>query len=231
MKKIGIIGGIGPESTIKYYRLLIELYKVKQASNNYPELLLQSIDMTQMLKYVFTNDFESLVEFMKVRIQMLEKAGVDYVAMASNTPHVAFDAIAKAVNVPMISIVEETCKFIASGGYKKVGLLGTQTTMGMGFYQKPGKLFDIQIISPNEEAQEFIHQKYMGELVFNQILPKTKMKLVQIIHDLEIRENIEGIILGGTELPLILSQNDFENIKVFDTTQIHVNSILDKMLE
>ena len=231
MKKIGIIGGIGPESTIKYYRLIIELFKNKNIKNNYPEILLHSVNMTQMLKLVFTDNFSGLVDFMKLRIKALEKAGADYVAMASNTPHIVFNEIANSVDVPMISIVDEACKKVAKGGHRRVGLLGTRTTMSKGFYQKSADQFDIEIISPDIEAQNFIHNKYLGELVYNHIIPDTKNELIKIVNQLAREKWIEGIILGGTELPLILSQNDFENIKVFDTTQIHVNAILDRMYE
>jgi aspartate racemase len=230
MNKIGIIGGIGPESTVEYYRLLIKLFRAKLDTNQYPEILLHSIDMTEMLGYVFNNQLDKLVEFLKSKIQILEKSNVDYVALASNTPHLVFDKLAESVNVKMISIVEETCKVISKSGIKKVGLLGTKSTMSKGFYQKVGENNRIKIVIPNVENQNYIHEKYMDELVFNEIIPETKKHLIRIINELEVNENIEGIVLGGTELPLILKQEDFNNLKVFNTTEIHVNAILNKML-
>jgi aspartate racemase len=230
MNKIGIICGIGPESTIEYYRMLIKLYRAKLNTNQYPEILLQSIDMTEMLDYVFNNEYDNLVEFLKSKIAILEQSNVDYVALASNTPHLVFDKLSKSVNVKMISIVEETCKSIAKTGIKKVGLLGTKSTMSKGFYQSVAKNNGIEIVTPNEENQNYVHEKYMGELVFNQINPDTKKRLIQIVNELEDKEQIEGIILGGTELPLILEQKDFDKLKVFNTTEIHVNAILDRMI-
>jgi len=230
MNKIGIIGGIGPESTIEYYRMLIKLYRAKLNTNQYPEILLQSIDMTEMLDYVFNNEYDNLVEFLKSKIAILEQSNVDYVALASNTPHLVFDKLSKSVNVKMISIVEETCKSIVKTGIKKVGLLGTKSTMSKGFYQSVAKNNGIEIVTPNEENQNYVHEKYMGELVFNQINPDTKKRLIQIVNQLEDKEQIEGIILGGTELPLILEQKDFDKLKVFNTTEIHVNAILDRMI-
>ena len=231
MKRVGIIGGIGPESTIEYYRLILKLYQERLSTNQYPEILLHSINMTKMLSFVFKDELDNLIEFLKERVQLLENSNVEYVALASNTPHLVFDQLANSVNVKMISIVEETCKSISKSGLKKVGLLGTKSTMSKGFYQKTGERYGIKIVVPDEENQNFVHEKYMGELVFNQIIPETKNQLVQIVKDLEFTEQIEGLILGGTELPLILQQIDFEKIKVFDTTQIHVNAIIDKMLK
>jgi len=230
MNKIGIIGGIGPESTVEYYRLLIKTFRERLNTNQYPEILLHSIDMTEMLNYVFTNQLDELVEFLKSKIKILEKLNVDYIALASNTPHLVFEKLQESVNVKMISIVEETCKAISIAGIKKVGLLGTKSTMSKGFYQKVGENNGIKIVIPNEENQNYIHEKYMDELVFNKIIPETKKELIQIINGLEVNENIEGIVLGGTELPLILKQEDFDNIIVFNTTEIHVNAILNKML-
>lgn len=230
MKKIGIIGGIGPESTVEYYRLLIKLFRTKLDTNQYPEILLHSIDMTEMLGYVFDNQLYELVKFLKSKIKILEKSNVDYVALASNTPHLVFEKLQESVNVKMISIVEETCIAISKSGIKKVGLLGTKSTMSKGFYQKVGENNGIEIVIPNDENQNFVHEKYMGELVFNHINPKTKERLIQIVNDLVIEEKIEGIVLGGTELPLILEQKDFDKLTVFNTTEIHVNAILDKMI-
>lgn len=230
MNKIGIIGGIGPESTIEYYRMLIKLFRAKLNANQYPEILLQSIDMTEMLDYVFNNKLDKLVEFLKNKIQILEQSNVDYVALASNTPHLVFDKLSQSVNVKMISIVEETCKSISKKGIKKVGLLGTKSTMSKGFYQSVAKKNGIEIVIPSEENQNYVHKKYIDELVFNQINSDTKERLIQIVNQLEDREQIEGIILGGTELPLILEQKDFDKLKVFNTTEIHVNAILDRMI-
>jgi len=229
MKKIGIIGGVGPESTIEYYRLIINRFQEKLSTKDYPELVIKFINMTEMLSYVFNNQMDKLVDFLAVHIEDLEKSGVDYVAIASNTPHIVFDRLADKVNVPMISIVEKTCKEIQREKLKKVGLFGTKSTMTNGFYQKTAQKNGIEIVIPTTENQDYIHQKYMGELVFNRILPETKKQLIQIVNKLKETESIEGLILGGTELPLILNQTDFIDIEVFDTTKIHVESIVDRM--
>lgn len=230
MNKIGIIAGIGPASTVEYYNFIIRGFRERLSTKDYPEMLLHSINMTEMLSYVFKGELEKLVGFLKEKVRVLEETGVDYVALASNTPHLVFDKLAEAVDVPMISIVEETCQVIAESKLTKLGLLGTKSTMSMGFYQSVGAKQGIEIVIPDEKQQDYVHEKYMGELVFNEIKEETKLRLIGIVDKLKEEENIEGVILGGTELPLILQQEDFHRLKVFNTTEIHVNAILDKML-
>jgi aspartate racemase len=231
MKKTGLLGGIGPESTIEYYRQIIKRFQERLNTKNYPEILMNSINMTEMLSYVFNNQLDKLVDFLSERVKVLEKAGADYVAIASNTPHIVFDRLTADVKIPLISIVEETCKTIHEKGLKRVALFGTKSTMTAGFYQKTAEKYTIEMITPDPENQDYIHQKYMSELVFNNILPETKKQLIQIVAELIKNESIEGLVLGGTELPLILKQSDFNNIEVFDTTKIHVESIVNKMIE
>jgi aspartate racemase len=231
MKKIGLIGGIGPESSIEYYRLIIKRFQEKLNTKDYPELIINSINMTQMLDYVFNNQLDKLVDFLMERINDLEKTGVDYIAIASNTPHIVFDKLVEKSNTPLISIVEATCKEVKDRKVQRVALFGTKSTMTNGFYNDVAQKHGINIVIPDNEKQEFIHNKYMTELIFNKIVPETKERLIQFIRELKEKESIEGLILGGTELPLILKQSDFDDIKIFNTTEIHVESIVAKMIE
>ena len=231
MKRIGIIGGIGPESTIAYYRLLVKGFQERQKTTDYPDIMISSINMTEMLGYVFASNPDKLVDFIVNKIEVLEKTGVDYIAIASNTPHMVFDRIAERTHTPLISIVEETCKVIRDKKMHKVGLLGTKSTMTTGFYQRTAERYGIEIVIPTIEQQDYIHSKYMSELLFNNIVPETKEQLIRIVRELEEKEYIEGLILGGTELPLILNQADFADLEIVDTTLIHVESILERMME
>jgi aspartate racemase len=231
MKKIGLIGGVGPESSIEYYRLIIKRFQERLDTKDYPEIIINSINMTEMLSFVFNNQLDQLTDFLADKIVTLQQAGVDFAAIASNTPHMVFDRLNEKVSLPMISIVEETCRFIKFKGLRKVGLFGTKSTMTKGFYQKAAGQYGIELIIPVPEDQDYIHEKYMTELVFNKIEPDTKNRLLQIAGKLIDKESIEGLILGGTELPLILNQSDFNDIMIFDTTKIHVESIVSKMIE
>lgn len=231
MKKLGLIGGVGPESSIEYYRLIIKQFQERLDSKDYPEMIINSINMTEMLSYVFNNQLDKLVDFLSVRIKSLELSGVDYGAIASNTPHIVYDKLAERTSIPLISIVEETCKVISSKNLQHVGLFGTKSTMTNGFYNRVAERYGIDIIVPDSDRQDYIHHKYMSELVFNKILPDTKQRLIEIVKELKEKRQIQGLILGGTELPLILKQSDFNNIEIFDTTKIHVESIVTRMIE
>lgn len=231
MKQLGLIGGVGPESSIAYYRLIIKRFQERLNTKDYPEIIINSINMTEMLDYVFSNRLERLIDFLVARISILEKSGVDFAAIASNTPHIVFDELTKRVNIPMISIVEETCKFIAQKNMKRVGLFGTKSTMTFGFYQKIAARYGIEVFIPEAGNQDYIHEKYMTELVLNKIIPETKLQLLRIVTELQETKSIEGLILGGTELPLILSQSDFRDLEIFDTTRIHVESLVTSMIE
>lgn len=231
MKKPAIIGGIGPESTIEYYRQIIRQYQEKLNTRDYPEVLIHSINMTKMLELVFSNQLDRLVAFLMERISVVEKAGADFVAIASNTPHLVFDQLVKQVHIPMISILEETCKAISKNNFRRVGLFGTKSTMSSGIYHRAAEKHEIIVCIPSGPEQDFIHDKYMSELVYNIIKPETKSALIEIVRKLHREENIEGLILGGTELPLILNQEDFQDIHIFDTTRIHVKSIVEMMVK
>ncbi len=231
MKKLGLIGGVGPESSIAYYRLIIQRFQERLNTKEYPEILIHSINMTEMLDYVFTNQLDKLVDFLAARILILERAGVDFAAIASNTPHIVFDKLAERAHIPLISIVEETCLFIASKKLKRVGLFGTKSTMTFGFYQKIAGKYGLEVVIPNPPEQDYIHEKYMSELVLNKVIPETKNQLLRIVKELHEKESIEGLILGGTELPLILNQSDFEDFEIVDTTKIHVESLVTRMIE
>ncbi|NQZ77078.1 MAG: amino acid racemase [Ekhidna sp.] len=231
MKKFGLIGGIGPESTAKYYQLIIKEYRKRLQTEAYPEFIIKSINMTEMLEFIFRKDFDGLVDFLNTYLTEFHRLGIDFSALASNTPHIVFDQLNELSKLPLTSIVEETCSVIQSNQLKCVGLLGTKSTKEAGFYQAKSEQHGFDIITPEEEQREYINRKYFEELVFNQIEPTTKSNLIEIVHDLRKKNEIQGLVLGGTELSLILDQSDFEEIKVFYTTKIHVEAIVSQMIQ
>lgn len=230
MKKFGLIGGVGPESTITYYRLIIKRFLEISESSSYPDFLIKNVNMAQMIDYVVDQDYDKLVTFLINATNDMEKAGIDFGAIASNTPHIVYDKLIDKINLPMISIVEESCKAAQIMNIKKIGLFGTKSTMTNGFYQKTAKRFGLEIITPTKNQIDYIHDKYMSELIFNDIKVKTKDGLIKIVNDLQNKHAIQGLILGGTELSLILSQKDFENMHLLDSAIIHVNAIVDEMI-
>ncbi len=226
-----MIAGIGPASTVVYYQSIVQEYRRRLATTHYPEMVMHNIDMTAMLKLVYARQLDELVSFLKQRVDVLETAGADFAFLASNTPHLVFDRLASVVNLPMISIVEACCSDVAARGLKKVGLLGTKSTMNAGFYQEKAAACGFEVCIPGLEAQGYVDDKYMNELLYNIVLPETHKALLEVVHTMRSEDRIEGVILGGTELPLILSQEDMADFPLFDTTQIHVRAIVDRMME
>jgi|ERR1700752_231517 len=230
MKTLGLIGGIGPESTIDYYRLLVAGCR-ERAGGKYPPVVINSVDLQRLIKWMTADELELATDYLVVEIEKLEKAGVDFAAMASNTPHRVFDRIQKRTSLPLVSIVEATCRRVQSLGMKMVGLLGTKFTMQARFYPEVFSREGINLIMPGEAEQNYIHEKYMGELLNNVFLPETRAQLLKIVDGMIESRQIEGLILGGTELPLLLRDESHNGIPLLDTTRIHVDELLTHMLE
>jgi len=230
-KVIGIIGGIAPPSTIDYYQRIITGFQEKEGTRHYPSILINSIDMTKMLDLVSKKDFDALVDYLSSEIQKLKNCGVDFAVLASNTPHIVFEQLRKKSSIPLISVVEMTVKYTKTLGCKKLGLFGTKSTMQGGFYQAGFSKEGIEVIVPSLESQNYIHDKYMNEFVKGIFLEETKKAFIDIVHQMRQHNKIEGLILGGTELPFILKEKDFANFKLFNTTEIHVASILEYAMQ
>jgi aspartate racemase len=225
-KVIGIIGGIAPPSTIEYYRKIISGFQEKAQTRHYPSMVINSIDMTKMLEFVTNKEYDALVNYLSHEIQKLKDGGADFAAMASNTPHIVFEELQERSRIPLISIVNATVDYAKKLGMKKLGLFGTKSTMQSGFYQAGFSREGIEIVIPPLESQNEIHEKYMNELVKGIFLEGTKRIFLDIVHHMRQRDGIEGLILGGTELPFILKEEDFTNFTLLNTTEIHVESIL-----
>ncbi|MBS3788089.1 amino acid racemase [Candidatus Bipolaricaulota bacterium] len=223
MKKIGILGGMGPEASLEYYRLFITRAKEKEPEGRYPELIIYNLNFEDFCKPVSRGREEQVINLLRDKLVSLEKAGVDFALMASNTPHMYYDKLKKEVSIPLLSIVESTASVASEKGYDRLGLLGTKFTMTGDFYQKTFKKRGMEIVVPEKSKQEYIHEKIMNELVSGRILENTKKRLVEITGQMRKKEGIEATILGCTELPLILSEQE-TGFPVLDTTEIHVDA-------
>jgi len=229
-KLIGIIGGIGPESTIDYYRLFVSIYREHRPDGGYPPLLINSIDLARALKLVSSGDLEGLAAYMLEEIHRLARAGATHGLLSSNTPHIVFDEIESASPIPLISIVETTCRAAVERKLKRVGLFGTRFTMQGGFYQKVFAREGIEVAIPESDDQKFIHDTYLNELVNGIVRTETRERYIAIARRMKAAQGIEALVLGGTELPLLLRGAIDIGVTLLDTAHLHVERAVAELL-
>lgn len=229
MKTLGIIGGIGPGSTVDYYQTIIELYRARKGDGSYPPILINSIDLQRVLATVGAGELPALTAWLLTELQKLERAGADFAIMASNTPHIVFDELERKSPLPLISIVAETAAVAKRRGLKRVGLFGTRFTMQGPVYREVFGRHEIAVVVPDPADLEYIHEKYMSELVDGVFLPETRSGLLSIVDRMAERAEIDGVILGGTELPLILRDPEHNGIPLLNTTRIHCEAAVARM--
>jgi aspartate racemase len=230
MKTVGIIGGIGPESTIDYYRSMIAIYRQESTDGSSPSIVINSIDMRKAVAMFEANDLSGVADYLVVEVGRLAGAGADFGLLSANTPHIVFDEIQRRSPIPLISIVQATCDAAKARGLKRLGLIGTRFTMQGRFYADVFSRDGIALCVPDPGEQDYIHDKYMNELAKGVFLPETRERLLAIVERLAEREKIDGVILGGTELPLILRDAEHNGIPFLDTTQIHVKAAVARLL-
>jgi aspartate racemase len=230
MKIIGMIGGIGPESTIDYYKRLLEGTQKRNPGGPAPSIIINSIDLQKGLHLLGTNQLQQLTEYIAPEVMRLHGAGAEFGFLAANSPHIVFDDIARRSPIPLVSIVEATCAEAKARGFKKLGLFGTRFTMDGRFYPDVFTREGLRLAVPAAAEQDYIHDKYLNELIPGKFLPQTCEGLLAIALRMRDKEDIQALILGGTELPLILKDDSVLGIPFLDTTQIHVNAILDQAM-
>lgn len=229
MRTIGIIGGIGPESTIDYYRLLIDAYRSRVTDGSYPAIIINSIDVAKMLGLA-ANDPPSLVSYLTAEVQRLVNAGADFAAMAANTPHIVFDAVQSTSSIPLVSIVRAAYDGATRRGLTRLALFGTRFTMAGSFYPAVFDGTGITLVKPRHDEQDYIHGKYMDELLKGHFADETRQHFERIIVRLRGEQRIDGVILAGTELPLLLRQSAIEGVEMLDTTRLHVDALIETLL-
>lgn len=226
MTTIGIIGGIGPESTIEYYRQMIAAVRKRRPHDGYPSIVINSIDVSQTLGLMAKGDHRALADYLIREVRRLYDAGCTAGLLAANTVHAVFDEVAAASPIPLISIVEETGAAATAMGLRRLGLFGTRFAMQGEFYPRVFAKRGLQLVTPTLDEQTFIHDKYVTELIPGVFLPETRQRLLSIVDRMIAEDRIDGLILGGTELPLILREKTHNGIPLLDTTEIHVNAVV-----
>lgn len=227
MATLGLVGGLGPEATIDYYRRILEEWQRYEADSA-PSLLIDSVDYRRLMHFL-NNDRAGLVEYLLASLRRLAGAGVDFAAISANTPHIVFDELAGRSPVPLLSIVETCAAEAARVGLKRLGLLGTRFTMEASFYPDVFARHGAVVVAPNAEERVWAHERYVGELLVGDFRDTTRSGFGHIVRRLRDEEGIDGLILGGTELPLLMRGDDLEGLPVLDTTSLHVSAIVKRL--
>lgn len=222
MKKIGLVGGISWVSTMDYYKFVNEGVNSKLGGLNFAECVIYSLNFGDIQSTGWENAFDLLFN----ACESLKKSGAQSIALCANTAHLFADRLQEEINLPIIHIVDETAKAITERGFRTVGLLGTKYTMEMSFYKERFEKFGLQILTPEkQETRDYMQYVIKEELGKGFINPTSKATFISIAEDL-LDRGAECIILGCTEIPLLISQDDFAS-PVFDTTKIHSRAIVE----
>jgi aspartate racemase len=231
---IGIIGGIAPPSTIDYYRLLVEGWQRRRPDGTQPLIVINSIELQKGLELVARasqGDTEPFIAYMVEEVERLARAGASFGFFAANTPHIVFDDIAARSPIPLVSIAAATAASVASQLHRRVGVLGTRFTMESGFYDRALQPHGIEVVVPDEPDRTWAHEHYLGELTKNVFRDETRAGFAAVIERMKSRTGMDALIFGGTELPLLMRDAPQLGVPTYDTTQIHVEAVLDRALD
>ena len=228
MKKIGLIGGISWVSTLDYYKYINEGVNVKLGGLNYAECIIYSFNYADIKKNNDANDWDKTLQMITTASEHLKSAGAEAIVLCANTLHLIADKLQENIKLPVIHIATATANEITKQKIKKVGLLGTKFTMELDFFTDKLKEQNIDSIIPNEEDRAFIHYTIFEELGRGLLLPESKNRYIEIINKLK-EQGAEGVILGCTEIPLLVNQQDI-SVPLFDTALLHANAAVEFML-
>ncbi len=226
MKKIGLLGGMSWESSLNYYKIINEEIKNKLGGLHSAKVVLNSVDFEQIEKLQHNGDWDQTAIILSNEARYLQKAGVDFLLICTNTMHKVASIIEKNIDIPILHIADATAHVLVADGIKKVALLGTAFTMKEEFYK--GRLkdkFDLEVVVPNEDDINTIHQIIYDELCLGIIKESSKQKYLKIVSKLQ-KKGVEGVILGCTEIAMLVQQKDCD-IKLYDTTTIHAKKAVE----
>ncbi len=227
-KKIGILGGMSPESTIEYYQYITRRYTERFGDYGYPEIIVYSVSFQPYVDWPNAERWDLVAQGLSDAAQKLQAAGADFVIIATNTMHLVFDQVQATLSVPMLSLLDAVGEAILAEEIKTVGLLGTKFTMEKPFYQDALAPRGITVLVPDADDRRYVNDVIYGELVAGQIRDESRAEFVAIIRKLAV-SGAEGVILGCTEIPLLVSEAD-AGLPLFDTTAIHAEAALNYAL-
>jgi aspartate racemase len=227
---LGIVGGTGPESTVDYYRSLIATWRRRRPDGSYPRVIIDSVEAGRLIRNLGDGDFAAVGRDLGAAVGELAAAGCERALLASNASHLAFDQIDPPPPIPLIHIVDMTRDAAMAGGHRQLGVLGAKFVMASSLYRDRFAPLGLNVVAPNAEEQELIHGIYMGELLQGVVRPESRDALVAVIETMRDRDGIDGLILGGTELALILTEPTYAGVGILNTAQIHVDAAIDWLL-
>lgn len=227
MATVGIVGGLGPESTIDYYRRILERWWQDDPHSS-PSLLIDSLDVQVGLRLA-GSDHAQLTEYLLASVQRLARAGVDFVALAANTAHLVFDEIAARSPVPLVSIVEVCADEVKRRGLRRLSLLGTRFTMEAPFYPTVFGRHGLTVVPPVEVDRLWVHDRYVNQLLKGDFRDETRREFVGLVERMRDAHGIDGVILGGTELPLLLKAPEVAGLPMLDTAELHIAAIVRRL--
>jgi aspartate racemase len=227
---LGIVGGVGPESTIDYYRSLIATWRRRRPDGSYPRVVIDSIEGGRTIRALGERDFDLVGGVLGFAIARLAAAGCGRALIASNATHLAFDRIHPPPRIPLLHIVETARDAALLRGHRRLGLIGTTFVMRSPLYPDRFEQAGIDIIVPPVDDQEIVHEIYMGELLVGEIRDASRERVLAIAERMRVRDGIDGLILGGTELALILTEPAYGDMPILNTTRIHVDAAVDWLL-
>ena len=229
MKKLGLIGGMGPQSTVPYYMNIVYGVQQRTSPDFFPNLTIESLNVFEILKMIAEERYDELTEHVLTAIRNLQNAGADFAALTANTVHIVYDRLAERSPLPLVSIVESTAREAERIGARRVALLGTRFTMERDFYRRPFERIGIDVVIPDEAERRYIDGKITSELEYGTVMDETRRRFVDIIGRLAADEGAEAVILGCTELPLLLDDS-VSPLPVLDTVKIHSADLGDRIL-
>ena len=229
MKTIGLIGGMSWESTVTYYQIINETIKNRLGGLHSAKCILYSVDFDEIEKYQTRGEWDKSADVLCEAAQALERAGVGYIVICTNTMHKVVPEIGRRIHIPILHIADMTAVQLKKQGIRKVGLLGTKYTMQQDFYKNILIKQGVEVIVPNDDDVDVVNRVIYDELCLGKIFEKSKAAYLDIIHKLA-RNGAQGIILGCTEIGLLIQQSDTD-IPLFDTTLIHAEQAALKSLE
>lgn len=230
VRKLGLVGGMGPESTIMYYHDIVYGVKDRLGSDAFAPLVIESVDVSEVIDRCKSKEYRALADYLVQAIGNLAAAGADFAALSANTPHVVFDEVQKHSPLPLVSIVEATCREAQRRDLTTIGLLGTIFTMAGEFFMRPFAEAGIDVVVPTEDEMAFVNDRIANELELGIIKDETRQAFIEIITRMKEESDIQAIVLGCTELPLILNDGNTP-VPCLDTVVIHVNELIDRIID